>query len=195
MGMLKIFLKPVFLFNILFFSYWIKKLINYQNFCMELVHLEEFFNLCPNTTNLFIDYNDNQEEHLKHLSKFKNLENFKMKGIFRTIVFIEPFISYLNSLEDDNKLNSICFPERNITEESELCEFLKIFFEKVKPTKLEGISFDGSLEESFLISSWIEKNSTIQQLKLNCKSFSNLFSSLSPTRRWIFRFDFQSFND
>jgi hypothetical protein len=145
---------------------------------MELIHLEEFHQLCPNTKNLFIEYIEDQKEHLKHLLKFKELEILKFTS--GQYISVQPFLLYLKSLKDDNKLISICFPaEIGIeTDKGEVCEFFKLLFEKVKPTKLEGIRTNNSiLSSASLISNWIENNSTIQQLNLNSKPICDFISS------------------
>jgi hypothetical protein len=132
---------------------------------MDLSHLEEYHKLCPKTTFLFIDCKKNPE-NVKFISKFEQLTSIK----FKSDLPFEFCFLFLKSLKDDNKVESIFFPSDNPTNEK-VVEFHKILFSKVKLTSFENRfqHFFSNYSELNTIGSWIEKNSIVKKIDLNCK--------------------------
>jgi hypothetical protein len=140
-------------------------------FEMELNHLEELHELFPNLDYLYVLYEEEKKKQLENLLKFEELTNIHF-GSNCTKNSIKPFISFLKSLKDDNKITKITFPVLQVEDVQDVSEFYQILFEKVKLTTFRGISLKGLQkipDESKFLSCWIEKSSTVQNI--NSKTF------------------------
>jgi hypothetical protein len=146
---------------------------------MDLNHLEELHELCPGLDYLSVFYEEEKKKKLENLLKFKELTNINFGSSYGTKNSIKPFISFLKSLKDDNKITKITFPELQVEEVENVSEFYQILFEKVKLTTFRGISLtclQKIPDESKFLSCWIEKSSTVQNI--NSKTFLRINSQL-----------------
>jgi hypothetical protein len=137
---------------------------------MEMSDLEEFHKICPKASTLKLYLSINFEEYMKNILKFENLKQIHFTLIFRKMP-LKLFNNFLKGLKEDNKLEQIVLPFIDGNEE-ELCEFYTLLEQKVNLTSFDRLNY-GPIEFK-LISSWIEKNSSLQKLNLKV---STIFST------------------
>jgi hypothetical protein len=132
---------------------------------MELTLLPSLGKLCPNITILELTCSN---EDLNHLESLKNFRELTSLHLFGSGVNLSLFNNFFK-LPKENKLKKIIFPKFHIQNPETVLEFYKILFE-TNLEEFEGIhlKIDHTEIESKLISSWIEKNSNLKKISLNC---------------------------
>jgi hypothetical protein len=129
---------------------------------MELSYLEEFHKICPKAVSLNLNYSKYAEEHMKTILKFEDLTQIYFTSF--SIMPLKFVNNFLKDLKQDNKVKQIDLPVVDGNHE-ELCEFYTLLEQKVNLTSFERLNL--SPKEFKLISSWIEKNFSLQKLNLN----------------------------
>jgi hypothetical protein len=151
-------------------SYFDQSYIFLNHTEMELSDLLEFHKICPKASSLNLNYSKYNEEHMKNILKFEDLTQIHFSSIFPKIP-LKLVNNFLKDLKKDNKLEEIDLPLVDGDDE-ELCEFYTLLEQKVNLTSFERLHM-GS-KEFKLISSWIEKNSSLQKLNLNISTIFQL---------------------
>jgi hypothetical protein len=133
---------------------------------MEPEDLQTLFALCPTITNIELKCSNENAPYLKNSNKFKNLNSLKFVGQMNASYFTE----FLSTLEE-NKLKKIQLPDLNFREKKQILKFHKILFEKTNLEEFQFISYENyNEEETKIISNYLEKNSSLKKLDLNCNS-------------------------
>jgi hypothetical protein len=139
---------------------------------MDVSHLEEFHKLCPDKSYLSVRYQGNNPECIINLLKFEHMKQFYFETKFGAKFQIKDCSKLLKSLKEDNKLEEVTFSSIQSDKQEEICEFYETLFEKVKVKKFERMkNVKTFIEESVVISSWIEKSSTLKSIDLKCLFF------------------------
>jgi hypothetical protein len=142
---------------------------------MELSDLEEFYKICPNATLLYLNYSKYVEEHMNNILKFEDLKQIHFTSM--TKMPLKSVNNFLKDLKQNNKVEEIDLPFVDGDYE-ELCEFYTLLEQKVNLTSFERLNL--APKEIKLISSWIEKNSSLKKLNLNVSTiFSHQFDDLN----------------
>jgi hypothetical protein len=144
---------------------------------MDFIYLEELHKLCPKITYLYIRYNGKNLENIEIVSKFEKLTSIYFGSSYETRISLEYYLKFLKSLKEENKLESILFSEVEELDDR-VIEFYETLFSKVKKLttfeRMNERNFSNNFRESYIsqesmiISSWIEKNSTVTNLQFNC---------------------------
>jgi hypothetical protein len=149
---------------------------NFKTFdwTMDLQNLPTFYKLCPNITNIKLEYSNKDFHCLKFLNNFKNLKSIEFVGLME----LSHFIEFLHILEENN-LERIQFPDFNFENHEQILEFHQILFQKTNLKEFQGIHFNHK-DETKSISCYFEKNSSLKKLDLNCNSLKNLNPKYIP---------------
>jgi hypothetical protein len=131
---------------------------------MELKNLPTFSKLCPNITNIKLEYSNKDVQYLKYLNNFKNLKSIKFVGPME----LSNFIEFLHILEENN-LESIQFPDFTYDNHDLILEFHQILFKKTNLKEYQLILYNHK-DETKSISCYFEKNLSLKKLDLNCNS-------------------------
>jgi hypothetical protein len=135
---------------------------------MNLSYIEEFYKFFPNETYLSLQHTKNLEniEKLEIISKFEELKILNFPN-YTAHIPIHHLINLIESLKEGNKLENITF---SLVSCKDILPLYETLFRKVNLNSFERFNyFEPDINESKLLSAWIEKNSTLQILKLNRK--------------------------
>jgi hypothetical protein len=129
---------------------------------MKLEDLQKFHQLCPDVSSLVLDC-DEDFENLKFIPTFKEISEIS----FNSQSFKFSLLTEILKDFKQNKLTKLSFSN---TGQQISLEFLKTLFSVTNLVEFEVRSL--CKEEEFkLVSSWIETNSHLKLLHLNCISF------------------------
>jgi hypothetical protein len=134
--------------------------------------LPQLHQLFPKTSTIELKFDGNLKNE-KYLSKFEELKELNFISYnFMINNYLAPFTELLKSL-NTKKLRKIEFPTFVISEEDEVLDFYKILFEKTNLVEFQRVNSHCTIEESKIIASWIQNNSTLQTISLARKNFLN----------------------
>jgi hypothetical protein len=133
--------------------------------------LPQLHQLFPRATEIHLTFDGNLINE-NYFSKFEQLEEI----IFETNYFmnnfsLEPFTEFLKNFNNNKKLRKIIFPTFEMTDEEEVLNFYNILFEKTNLVEFKRINSFLTMNESKVIASWIQNNSTLQKISLACEKF------------------------
>jgi hypothetical protein len=135
---------------------------------MKLEDLPTLLQLCPETTELSVEFTPENLKLLENISKFKKLENLKIDGFDKNL---SPFTEFLKTLKNKLKKFTLRPNTKLKNNEKEILEFYKTLFEKTELEELHGIYPIHSKDIYSLISTWIETNSNLKVLHVECLLF------------------------
>jgi hypothetical protein len=133
----------------------------------DLTRLHQLF---PKTLTIELKF-DGTLNNEKYFSKFEELKELNfISNNFMINNYLAPFTELLKSL-NTKTLRKIQFPTFVISEEGEVLDFYKILFEKTNLVEFQRVNSRCTIEESKIIASWIQNNSTLQTISLARKNF------------------------
>jgi hypothetical protein len=136
---------------------------------MDLENLGKLYKLCPKIQILHVYCDEEHLQSLEFIPKFKELKSITFISHSNNKIKISPFTALLKNLKE-NKLEKISFFKFNEQDPKEALEFYKTLFE-MNLDEFKGCFSHYNKEESIILSSFIESNSNLKNLSVNCKFF------------------------
>jgi hypothetical protein len=134
-------------------------------------HLPQLHQLFPETSKIEIKFFGNLINE-NYFSKFEKLEELHfISNYFMNNNCLTPFTELLKSFNTNKKLKRILFPTFETSEEEDVLDFYKVLFEKTNLVEFKRVNSRCTMEESKIISSWIQNNSTLKTISMACKIF------------------------
>jgi hypothetical protein len=135
---------------------------------MDSADLQTLHQLCPNISKINLRIESSNLGDLQTLLDFEKLTEINFEQNFEKFK-MQPFVDFLQSLKN-KKIQKITFPKFKTIKEA--FQFHKALFENTSLTEFDGmnslINEVGSEEDLKLFSSWIETNSNLKILRLDC---------------------------
>jgi hypothetical protein len=134
---------------------------------MDSKNLKTLHQLCPTISKINLSISPLNLSDLKTLLDFNDLTQITFQKTYEKFR-MPPFIDFLESFKE-KKIQKITFPSFKTIEES--FQFHEALFENTSLTEFDGMNPCTTEEDLKLISSWIEKNSNLKILRLDCILF------------------------
>jgi DNA replication protein DnaD len=132
---------------------------------MNFLNVEELVKLCPNLTELTMYYFRKGLQNLESIeivSKFQNLKSLTLEG---GPIPLKHVTNYLKLLKNERKLERI---KIDFNVDNETKEFFKTLIENVNLKVFDARIGKLTKMETEMISTWIENNTVLQNIQLNC---------------------------